>query len=244
MHVESAVRSTLFTLLVLLAATAYAQAPGTAEERLFDAIDEGKELVAEGVMRSQKLNLDARNSNGETALHRAVEKGMKELARALVAAGSSLRARSSNGETVLHLAALHADPDLTAMLLGAGADAKARNDDGESVLHWAALSGNALVGKLLLEKGADPNLADLKGNRPLHAAADSGSIEMVRLVLAMSTDPKAKNRAGQSAEDMATERARPDIAALLAKAAPVSERVPATTNFGTVDIDLQPKERF
>lgn len=237
-------RSILFALLVLFAATAHAQAPSSPEERLFDAIDEGKELVAEGVMRSQKLNMDARNSNGETALHRAVEKGMKELARALVAAGSNLRARSSNGETVLHLAALHADPALTAMLLGAGADAKARNDDGESVLHWAALSGNALVGKLLLEKGADANLADLKGNRPLHAAADSGNIEMVRLVLARSTDPKAKNRAGLSAEDVATERARPDIAALLSKAAPVAAQAPTTSNFGTVDIDLQPKERF
>lgn len=238
-------RALLFVVLVLIAAGAWAQAPSIVhEERLFDAIDEGKELVAEGVMRNGKLNLDARNANGETALHRAVEKGMKDLARALVAAGSSLRARSINGETVLHLAALHSDPALAAMLLGAGADATARNDEGETVLQWAALSGNPQVGKLLLDKGADPNLADLKGNRALHAAADSGSMEMVRLILARSTDPKAKNRQGLSAEEIAMERSRPDIAAVLARAVPVSAPRPGTSNYGTIDIDLQPKERF
>ncbi len=238
-------RFLLFTVCMLVLTAAWAQAPAAgSEQRLFDAIDDGKELVAEGVMRNGKLNLDARNANGETALHRAVEKGMKELARALVAAGANLRARSINGETVLHLAALHSDPALTAMLLGAGADARARNDEGETVLHWAALSGNPQVGKLLLDKGADPNLADLKGNRALHAAADSGNMEMVRLILARSTDPKARNRQGLSAEEIAIERSRPDIAAVLARAVPVSAPGTGTSNYGTIDIDLQPKERF
>ena len=239
-------RSLIFTVFMLALTAGWAQAPATSpEQRLFEAIDEGKELVAEGVMRNSKLNLDARNANGETALHRAVEKGMKDLARALVAAGSSLRARSVNGETALHLAALHSDPALTAMLLDAGADARARNDEGETVLHWAALSGNPQVGKLLLDKGADPNLADLKGNRALHAAADSGNMEMVRLILAKSTDPKAKNRQGLSAEEIAIERSRPDIAAVLARAVPASAAPPpGTSNYGTIDIDLQPKERF
>lgn len=238
----------LFWGLMFVAAGSWAQAtpapPPTPEERLFEAIDAGKELVAEGVMQYGKVNLDARNANGETPLHRAVEKGMKELARALIAAGSSLRARSKSGETVLHIAALHGDPAMTSLLVEKGADPKARNDDGESALHWAALSGNVLVGKVLLEHGADPNLADLRGNRPLHAAADSGNIEMVRLILGRNVDPKAKNRDGLSPEDVANERARPDVAALLAKTAPRSVQPSGTSNFGTIDIDDQPKQRF
>ncbi len=237
--------SVVFGALMLAAAGSWAQGtPPTSEERLFEAIDAGKELVAEGVMMGGKVDLDARNANGETPLHRAVEKGMKELARAILATGSNLRARSKSGETVLHLAALHADPELASMLLAKGADPKARNDDGESALHWAALSGNALVVRLLLEHGADPNLADLRGNRPLHAAADSGSIETVRLILGKNVDPKAKNREGLSAEDVANERARPDVAALLAKTAPRSVQPAGAGNFGTIDVDLQPKQRF
>ncbi len=50
--------------------------PPTLEEKLFEAIDARKELVAEGVLQRGRINLDARNANGETPLHRAVEKGM------------------------------------------------------------------------------------------------------------------------------------------------------------------------
>ena len=238
-------RFLVLCVLLVLGATAFAQVePTTPEERLFAAIGDGKELVAEGIMQRGKLNLDARNENGETVLHRAVEKGMQELARALIAAGTSLRARSKSGETALHIAALHPEPALTAMLLKAGAEPNARNDDGESALHWAALSGNPMVGRLLLERGADPNLADLKGNRPLHAAADSGSMEMVRLVLERSADPKARNRDGLTAEEVAKERSRPDIEALLSKALPRAVTPSGASNYGTIDVDLQPKERF
>ena len=234
-------RSLLFFALFAMGWAAWGQ-EGTPEERLFEAIDEGKELVAEGVLASSKVNLGARNAQGETPLHRAVEKGMKELSRALAKAGANLRSRSNSGETVLHIAALHADPAMTEFLLGAGADPKARNDDGESPLHWAALSGNASVAALLLEKGADPNLADIKGNRPLHAAADSGSLELVRLLLPRSSDPKAMNREGLSAADIANERSRPDVAALLSNAVP--QVSPGASNYGTIDVDKQPKQRF
>lgn len=231
-------------LLLGLAFVAGAAVAQSAEERLFDAIGEGKELVAEGIVVSGKVDPNARNALGETPLHRAVEKGMKELSMALVKAGTSLRARSNSGETVLHLAALHADPGLAEFLLANGADARARNDDGESPLHWAALSGNPAVVALLLGKGADADLADIKGNRPLHAAADSGNVETVRLLLARSADPKAKNRDGLSAEDVANERARPDVSALLSNAVPRAASPSGTTNFGTIDVDQQPKQRF
>ena len=234
-------RSLLFLVLFATGWAAWGQ-EGSPEERLFAAIDEGKELVGEGVLVGGNVNLDARNAQGETPLHRAVEKGMKELSRALAKAGSNLRSRSNSGETVLHIAALNADPAMTEFLLGAGADPKARNDDGESPLHWAALSGNVSVAALLLEKGADPNLADIKGNRPLHAAADSGNTELVRLLLARSSDPGAKNREGLTAEGVANERSRPDVAALLSRAAPQAS--PGTSNFGTIDVDKQPPQRF
>ena len=66
--------------MALAAGVAHAQTP---EERLFDAIEEDKPLVAEGVLLRAKPNLDARNKQRETALHRAIEKGYKELAALL-----------------------------------------------------------------------------------------------------------------------------------------------------------------
>lgn len=230
-------------ILLLLVVSSGAWAQGSVEERLFAAIDQDKELVAEGLLLQAKPDLNARNPSGETVLHRAVEKGMKELVQAIVKSGANLRARSNSGETVLHLAAMHVDPAMVAMLLAAGADPKARNDAGETPLHWAALSGNAPAASLLIERGADPNIADLKGNRPLHAAADSGNLDMVKLVLSRSADPRAKNRNGLTAEDVANERSVPEVALLLSKAVarPAS---PAGSNYRTLEIEDQPKERF
>ena len=150
-------RTLVFVALTFAAGAAWPQsAVVTPEDRLFAAIDEGKEIVAEGVLLRGYVNPDARNAQGETSLHRAVENGMKDLSRALAKAGFNLRARSNSGETVLHLAALHGDPALTEFLLGAGADPKARNDDGESPLHWAALSGNASVAGLAASVSVSP----------------------------------------------------------------------------------------
>jgi uncharacterized membrane protein YfcA len=195
-------------------ATARAQTPGTPESRLFEAIEERKELAAEGLVL-RGANVNARNAERETPLHLAVEKGMKSLAAALLRAGAAVSARSAHGETALHLAALHSEPHFVELLLSAGADPRARNDAGESALFWAALAGNGLVAQRLLEGGADANAKDLKGNLPLHAAADAGHADIVAMLIAASAEPGARNREGASARSLARSRGYDDIVQLL-----------------------------
>ena len=83
------VRALLMFALIAVEGAALAQG-ATPEQRLFAAIDDGKELVAEGVLLGGKVNPDARNAQGETALHRAVEKGMKELVRTMLKTRTSI----------------------------------------------------------------------------------------------------------------------------------------------------------
>src|SRR5262245_30541383 len=111
----------LHALLLMLAygACAFAQ---TAEDRLFRAIEEGKQLVAEGDVARGTAKLDARNAKNETALHLAIEKEYRTLAEMLVKAGAPVNARSGNGETPLHYAVLHEDPWAVELLLPAKAD--------------------------------------------------------------------------------------------------------------------------
>jgi hypothetical protein len=190
-----------------------------ASESLFSAIAEHREAAAIELLTRTKTDVNARNADGETLLHRAVETGMKRVVQALIAAGADPHARSKNGETALHLAALHPEPELTDLLLGAGADAQARNADGESALFWAVLSGHIVVAQRLLARGADPNAADRKGNTPLHAAAHGGHLELARLLLARSAQPGAKNREGLSARDYARSQGHEAIARLLERVA-------------------------
>jgi uncharacterized membrane protein YfcA len=210
-------RGALWVMAVLLLGQVSSRALAS-DEALFRAIEGDDERAAMALVRSGGLDLNARNAQDETPLHRAVEKGMTSLTRVLVQAGADPNARSRNGESALHLASLDADPVIADLLLEAGADPLARNADGESVLMWASLSGHIAVAQRLLRRGADANVKDLKGNLPLHAAADGGHLELVRLLLARTRDPHAKNREGQSAADYARSRGYSRIEKLLERA--------------------------
>ncbi|HEX2565356.1 MAG TPA: TSUP family transporter [Burkholderiales bacterium] len=186
-----------------------------ANDELFAAIEQGKELAAEGLLARGRAQLEARDGEGETPLHRAIEKGMKGLVQALLQSGASLRARSGHGETALHYAALHVDPALADVLLRAGAEPRVRNDEGESPLFWAALAGNVETARRLIEAGADANVPDIRGSLPLHGAAEGGYADMVELLVPLTLAPAAPNREGKRAEDYARSRGHDDIAELL-----------------------------
>lgn len=207
-------RGALWVMAVLLLAQVSTRVLASDHE-LFRAIDEGKEIVAEGLVVRGDASVNARNAARETPLHLAVEKGMKGLVRVLLQRGAEVGARAKNGDSALHLAALQAEPSFADLLLAAGADATARNDDGESVLMWAALSGHIAVAQRLLARGADANATDLKGSLPLHAAADGGHLELVRLLLPHTAEPDLRNSGGQSPADYARSRGYRHIVRLL-----------------------------
>ncbi len=77
----------------------------TPEERLFEALHESKPLVAEGIVARGRVDLNAKNQDGDTPLQVAIEKNYRELAAMLVKAGSprgscwTSRSTSSNAAT-------------------------------------------------------------------------------------------------------------------------------------------------
>jgi len=153
-----------------------------AAETLFGAIDQHQEQAALELVERGQADLGARNSEGDTALHRAVEIGLRRLLEVLLARGADAHARTKNGEAALHLAALHPEPIFADILLAAGADPRARNADGETPLHWAALSGHIVVAQRLIARGADPKLRTAKGFTARDYARREGHAEIARLL--------------------------------------------------------------
>ena len=151
-----------------------------AAEPLFSAIAQHQEAAALRLV--PQSDVSARDANGDTPLHRAVETGMLRLTRALLTAGADPQARTRNGETALHLATLHPEADFADLLLAAKADPRLQNADGESPLHWAALSGHIVVAQRLLARGADPRLRTRKGQSARDYAQREGHQEIVRLL--------------------------------------------------------------
>ncbi len=173
-------RKALWVMAVVLIAQFAASV--LASEPLFRAIDQHDEAAALELVQRGPADLQARNARGDTALHRAVETGLRRLVEALLARGADVHARTTNGESALHLAALHPEPAFADLLLAAGADPRARNADGESPLHWAALSGHIVVAQRLLVRGADARQKTAKGQSARDYARREGHPEIAKLL--------------------------------------------------------------
>jgi len=99
---------------------------------------------------------NVRDSAGNTALHRAAENGVVDVAAVLLRYGADPNARNREGRTPLHVAAERCRADLVELLLRHGGDPNARSARGGTPLYYAANCGVEVV-RILLAAGAAPD---------------------------------------------------------------------------------------
>ena len=131
----------------------------------------------------QGADLNAENSNQETALMTACGKGDIELLDILAKYTVDLEARDGQGNTVLMKSIQQSSLAHVKVLLHRGANVNAINKQKESSVHIAASLDNISKTTLLLGRGAHINVIDSSLKTPLHIAVDLGSIEMIYLFL-------------------------------------------------------------
>jgi len=85
---------------------------------LMRAVQQNRPAVVRALMRSDRVNLDAQNENGRTALHHAALEGLTDIAGMLIARGANaaLQDRSGNTSVALAIASGH---KATAKVIGA-----------------------------------------------------------------------------------------------------------------------------
>lgn len=196
--------------------------PSVAMGREADSIDRALQVAAgnghENVVRlllELGANIDATDSDGETALHTAagggnmgieaafakargkavdspVSSGHEAVVRLLLEKGADVKATLRSGETPLHHACSSGNVTVLNLLLNEGANVSAAERYRETTpLHSAAIYKNEWAIKPLLEKGADVMAEDFISHIPLHFAAENGNIEAVRLFLEYGADATA-----------------------------------------------------
>ena len=83
-------------------------------------------------------DVNAKNQNGYTPLHKAVDDGHKEIVELLIAKGADVNAMEGGGGTPLHHAVLFVgDKKLAELLIAKGADVNAMDKDGNTPLNYA-----------------------------------------------------------------------------------------------------------
>jgi ankyrin repeat protein len=107
----------------------------------------------------------------------------------------------------LLLAAESGYAEIMQLLVSGGADPQFRMPDGTNVLLAAAASGKLDALRLALELAPDPNVATTDGDTPLHVLLSMGTgndlAHMMKLLAARGARSDIKNRAGQTAADLA-----------------------------------------
>jgi ankyrin repeat protein len=130
---------------------------------------------------AQKVDVNAPQPDGATALQWAAFSNNLELADLLIAAGANVKAANRDGATPLYLAASNGSASMIEKLLKAGANPNEKQSHGETPLMFAARSGNVDAIKVLLDHQADVNAKEtLRGTTALMWAADQKHAEAVR----------------------------------------------------------------
>jgi ankyrin repeat protein len=158
---------------------------------LLEAAKDGN-LTAVRTLLKQRVEVDARDRDGMTALLWAVYSDDKEMVRLLLGAGASPSLSTRYGVTALGLAAENRDAAVVEQLLTRGANAAAETS-GETALHIAARTGALEVATLLVGHGA---LVDAReqwqSTTPLMVAAAENHPALVKFLMGAGADVNAK----------------------------------------------------
>src|SRR4051812_1647988 len=163
---------------------------------LADAVQHGD---AQGfrALLTKKVDVNAPQPDGATALHWAAYRSDAESAAALISAGANVNAKNRYGVTPLALAADQGNPAVLDILLKVGAkpnDPVNFVNSGETPLMHAARSSKIDAVKLLVRAGADVNAKEnWNGQTALMWAAADGDSAMATALLELGADIHAKS---------------------------------------------------
>ena len=179
---------------VIAAASVAASRPSGDVEAAAAAAKAFEDIVAAAKSAGEDLN--AKNADGETALHLAALYGKSAFAKTLVAAGADVFALDENAGTPFHDACASGALDVVRAIFSAADDLgrtrellDARDEDGETPLHLAARGEHADVVRFLLSAGADVAVQSASGETPERACEDEDVRKLLR-----GDDGEAKTR--------------------------------------------------
>ena len=189
-------RSGAWGFLLLLSAAGPVAAGSDA--RLADAA-ERKDRARVRALLEQRVDVNAPQVDGMTALHWAAYQDDLKTAKLLMDAGVNVKAENRYGVTPLSLACTNGNAALVESLLEAGAEPNTTLRGGETALMTAARTGKLGPVKALLSRGADVNARERRGQTALMWAAADGHVAVVDALIKAEADSRTRLKSGFTA---------------------------------------------
>jgi len=163
------------------------------DARLAEAVKKGDKATAAALLQ-QKVDVNASEIDGTTALHWAVRADDLALVDKLIALGANVKVANRYGVTPLYLASLNGSAPMIEKLLKAGANANEVGNEGETALMTAARTGNVDAAKVLLSHGAAVDSKEgWHGQTALMWATAQKHPDMVKELIAHGADVNARS---------------------------------------------------
>ena len=159
--------------------------------------------------------ISATDGSGNTALHYAVEWGLKKASLSLIEKGANPEAKNANGETPLFSAAKTNDPAMTALIVKGGSSIKARDNFGSSPLHTAVRWDADASVRELVQLGIDVNAQNVAGKSALSEAVLAGKLSTAKLLIDSGADINASDNTGRTILMDAIRSRNADVIAML-----------------------------
>jgi len=161
--------------------------------RLIQAVKSTDMAAVRGLLK-QRIDVNASQGDGATALHWAAHRDDLPIADLLIRSGARANVANDLGATPLHLACTNRSAPMVERLLAAGASVDAALLNGETVLMACARSGNAHAVKALVGCGADVNAREHEHHQTaLMWAAAQRHPEVVQLLIDARADIRARS---------------------------------------------------
>ena len=185
-------RSCVWVCAGLMAVLALPRTAMAAENaRVADAAQQ-RDVVAVRTLITQRVDVNARQPDGATAIAWASHWDDLDTADLLIRAGANVNTPNELLVTPLMLAATNGSAAMIDKLLAAGADPKAARASGETALILAARAGSVAAIKTLVAHGADVNAKTKGGDTALMFAAAERHVDVVRTLIEGGADVKAR----------------------------------------------------
>eukprot|EP00906_Rhabdomonas_costata_P030256 RCo042748 len=161
------------------------------------------------LLQKGRVDVNAKDSNGNTALHRCAFDGVVRVAAAIVAAGGSVNATNNELQSVLHFATKMNRLDMMKFLVENKADVNAVDNKGLTPIHHAASRCLSGAIQYLVSVGSNINAVaeNFDSNTPLHVAAQNFKMDskewedLIQDMLRLDASPTARNIYGKLPTD-------------------------------------------